>query len=68
MQDSMKFDREKSTPSIPFLDNLVYVDKNRQVETTLHTKPKITYNNLHFKSSQPKHLKDSLTHKQLDSE
>ena len=60
MHDSIKFDHEKSTQAIAFLDILVYIDKNRQLQTTLHTKPTNTHNYLHYMSSHPKHLKNSL--------
>ena len=39
MHDSIKFDQEKSTHSIIFLDTLVYCDKNKQLQITLNTKP-----------------------------
>ena len=58
--DSIKFEFEKSTKSIAFLDTLVYIDDKRQLQTTLYTKPTDTHNYLHFKSAHPKHLIDSL--------
>ena len=62
--DSIKFDFEKSTKSIAFLDTLVYIDDKRQLQTTLYTKPTDTHNYLHFKSAHPKHLIDSLPYSQ----
>ena len=62
--DSIKFDHEKSTQSVAFLDTLIYIDENRQLQTTLYTKPTDTHNYLHFKSSHPKHLKESLPYSQ----
>ena len=62
--DSIKFDHDKSMQSIPFLDTLIYIDENRHLQTTLYTKPTDTHNYLHFKSSHPKHLKESLPYSQ----
>ena len=62
--DSIKFDHEKSMQFIPFLDTLIYIDENRQLQTTLYTKPTDTHNYLHFKSTHPKHLKQSLPYSQ----
>ena len=50
--DSIKFDYEKSTHSVAFLDTLIYIDEKRQ-QKTLYTKPTDTHNYLHFKSSHP---------------
>ena len=62
--ESIKFDHEKSTKSVAFLDTLIYIDEKRQLQTTLYTKPTDTHNYLHFKSSHPKHLKESLPYSQ----
>ena len=62
--DSIKFDYEKSTQSVAFLDTLIYIDEKRQLRTTLYTKPADTHNYLHFKSSHPRHLKESLPYSQ----
>ena len=62
--DSIKFDYEKSTQSVAFLDTLIYIDEKRQLQTTLYTKPTDTHNYLHFKSSHPRHLKESLPYSQ----
>ena len=64
LHDSIKFDYEKSKKSIAFLDTLVYIDNNRQLQTTLYTKPTDTHNYLHFQSAHPKHLKQSLPYSQ----
>ena len=61
---SIKFDYEISKTSIPFLDTRVYIDDNRQLQTTLFTKPTDTHNYLHYKSAHPKHLKNSLPYSQ----
>ena len=42
MVDSIKFDQEILTKSIAFLDTLVYINKNRQLQTILHTNPRNT--------------------------
>ena len=62
--DSIKFDYEKSTQSVAFLDTLIYIDEKRQLQTTLYTKPTDTHNYLHFKSAHPRHLKESLPYSQ----
>ena len=61
---SIKFDYEVSKTSIPFLDTRIYIDENRQLQTTLYTKPTDTHNYLHYKSAHPKHLKNSLPYSQ----
>ena len=43
---------------------IVYIDQNRHLQTTLYTKPTDTHNYLHPKSSHPRHLKDSLPYSQ----
>ena len=45
--------------TIAFLGTLVYIDENRQLQTTQHTKPTNKHNYLYYRSSQPKNLKDS---------
>ena len=60
MHNSIKFDHRKSMYSIVFLDIVVYINRNRQLQTTLHTKPTNTHNHLHERSFHPKHFKDSL--------
>ena len=61
---SIKFDYEISKTSIPFLDTRIYIDENRQLQTTLFTKPTDTHNYLHYKSAHPRHLKNSLPYSQ----
>ena len=61
---SIKFDYEISNTSIPFLDTRIYIDDNRQLQTTLFTKPTDTHNYLHYKSAHPRHLKNSLPYSQ----
>ena len=56
-RDSIKFEYEKSIKSIAFLDILIYIDLERQLQTTLYTKPTDTNNYLHIKSAYSKHLK-----------
>ena len=56
MHESIKFDHEKST----FLDTQAYIGKNRQLQTTLYTKPTNALNYLHYRSSHTKLLKNSL--------
>ena len=56
MHNLFKFDDEKSTYSITFLDTLIYIDKNRQLQT-LPSKPTNTHNYLHYRSSDPKHFR-----------
>ena len=46
MHDSIKFDHEKSTDSIAFLDTLISIDNYRQLQTILQIKPTNTYNYL----------------------
>ena len=58
--DSIKFDYEKSIKYIAFLNILIYIDVERQLQTMLYTKPTDTQNYLHIKSANPKHLKESL--------
>ena len=48
MQDSIKYDQEKTAHTIEFLYTLVYIDKNKQLLATLHTKQ---YNYLNYMSS-----------------
>ena len=48
--DSIKFDHEKSKQAIAFLDILIYIGENRQLQNTLHTKPTNTHNYLHYRS------------------
>ena len=55
----IKFNYEVSKKLIPFLDTRIYIDENRQLQTTLYTKPTDTHNYLHYKSAHPKHLKNS---------
>ena len=62
--ESIKFDQEKSKTQIAFLDTVVYIDKERRIQTTLYKKPTDTSNYLHFQSSHPKHLKESITFSQ----
>ena len=62
--DSIKCDYGTSKKSIAFLDTLVYVDNNRQLQTTVYTKPTDSHNYLHFQSAHPKHLKQSLPYSQ----
>ncbi len=64
VHDSIMFDYEKSTTSVTFLDTRIYIDENRKLQTTLHTKITDTHNYLHFKSSHPKHLKENLPYSQ----
>lgn len=47
VQDSIKFDHEKSTWSVTFLDTCIYINKNRKLQMTLHTKITDTHNYLH---------------------
>ena len=61
---SIKFDYEISKTSIPFLDTRIHIDENRQLQTTLFTKPTDTHNYLHHKSAHPRHLKNSLPYSQ----
>ena len=61
---SIKFDYEISKTSISFLDTCIYIDENRQLQTTLFTKPTDTHNYLHYKSAHPRHLKNSLPYSQ----
>ena len=61
---SIKFDYEISKTSIPFLGTRIYIDDNRQLQTTLFTKPTDTHNYLHYKSAHPRHLKNSLPYSQ----
>ena len=42
----------------------IYIDEKRHLQTTLYTKPTDTHNYLHFKSSHPRHLKESLPYSQ----
>ena len=46
------------------LDTCIYIHENRQLRTTLYTKPTDTHNYLHYKSSHPKHRKNSLPYLQ----
>ena len=62
--DSIKFDYIKSTTSIAFLDTLIYIDENRQLQTTLYVKPTDTHNYLHARSTHPTHLKNNLPYSQ----
>ena len=62
--ESIKFDFEISKTQISFLDTVVYIDKNRRIQTTLYKKPTDTSNYLHFRSSHPKHLKENLPYSQ----
>ena len=40
MEDGcIKFDHEISTPFSALFDTLIYIDENKQLQTTLHTKP-----------------------------
>ena len=57
---SIKFDYEVSKTPISFLDTRIYIDENRQLQTTLFTKPTYAHNYLHYKSAHPRHLKNSL--------
>ena len=61
----IKFDHKNSVHSITFLDTLVYNDKNRQLQTTLHIRPTNSHNYLDYRSSHLKHLKDSLLYSQV---
>ena len=55
---------EISKTSIPFLDTHIYINENRQLQTTLFTKPTDTHNYLHYKSAHPRHLRNSLPYSQ----
>ena len=48
------------------LDTLVYIEKNRQQQTTLPTEPTNTDNYLSYRSSRQEHLKDSFSYLQAD--
>ena len=61
MNDSMKFDHKTFTHSIAFLNNRIHINKNVQLQPILYTKPTNTRNYLQYRSSHPKHLKDSLS-------
>ena len=62
--ESIKFDFEISKAQMSFLDTVVYIDKNRRIQTTLYRKPTDTSSYLHFRSSHPKHLKENLPYSQ----
>ena len=62
--DSIKFNHERSTQSVALLDILIYIDEKRQPKTTLYTKRTDSHNYLHYKSSHPRHLKESLPYSQ----
>ena len=62
MYDSIKFDHKTSAQSIARLDTFILINKNRQQQTTLYTKPTNTRDYLHYKYSHPKHIKRSLSH------
>ena len=59
IHDSIKLGHQNSSHSIAFLDTLIYIDKNRQLQTTLLNKHTNTHNDIHYRSSHPKYLKDS---------
>ena len=55
--ESITFDSKVSKTQISFLHTVVYIDKNRRIQTTLYKKSTDTSNYVHFRSSHPKHLK-----------
>ena len=62
--ESIKFDYETSQHSISFLDTVIYIDNNRNLQTTLYTKPTDSHNFLHASSAHPRHLINNLPYSQ----
>ena len=61
---TIKFTFEYSKSCIPFLDTVVYVDNNRQLQTTIHRKPTDRTCLLHYSSHHPEHVKQSIIYTQ----
>ena len=57
---SIKFGHDISKTQIAFLDTIIYNDKNRRIQTTLHKRSTDTSSHLYFQSSHPKHLEENL--------
>ncbi len=62
---TIKFTAEWSETEINFLDTTVKVSKDRQLYTTLYTKPTDTHTYLHYQSAHPVHQKKSGPYSQL---
>lgn len=60
---SIKFTVELSSIEIPFLDTLVYIDKNK-LRTKLYKKPTDKKQYLHYHSEHPLHVKNSIPYAQ----
>ena len=48
--------------SFAFLDILIYIDKNGQLQKILHSKLTNSYNYFYFKSCHPQHRKVNVIH------
>jgi len=60
LHPDLKFTLEFNAQKLPFLDTLVYVDKEGFLQTTVYHKPSNTHQYLHFQSSHHPNLKKSL--------
>ena len=64
LHPSIKFDYSLSQRSIAFLDTCIYINDDRIIHTTLHSKTTDSHNYLHYTSSHPRHLIDNLAFSQ----
>ena len=60
---TMKFEYEISSQKIPFLDTMVYKNKDNNLQMTLYRKPSKSH--LHAKSEHPSALKNSIGYSQM---
>ena len=61
---TIKFEDEISLQKIPFLDTMVYKDKDNNLQTTLYCKPIDQQSYLHAKSEHSSALKNSIAYSQ----
>lgn len=60
---TIKFELNYSYTNITFLDTIVYIENN-ELKTKLYTKPTDKKQYLHYSSSHPKHIKNSIPYSQ----
>ena len=64
IQQNIQFTHECSKTTLPFLDVSFQITQN-QIFTTLHKKPKDCHGYLHYTSSHPLHIKNSIIYSQF---